>query len=131
MLIEMDKYIAYDVELTRCPYCGSTSQEVSGAMIKEKPEKWLWNVKCNSCRATTGGRYSEREAIAAWEVRYKANEVEQDGYSTWGFDSWLDCLDRYMREGFCRISGTDRSDSGSASDAGTDPGSASGGHQGT
>ena len=109
MVINTERYIAYDTSLKPCPFCGSTSQEVSGVLVGNDPDKWSWNVRCNACQTATGIRRTEKEAIEAWQGRYKENEVEQDGYST-----WRDCLDRFVWEGISRFAGTDRPDTGSS-----------------
>ena len=101
MVINTERYIAYDTSLKQCPFCGSTSQEVSG--VKVGPEKWSWNVRCNACQTATGIQPTETKAIEAWEGRYEKNEVEQDGYST-----WRACLDRYVGEVVGRLARADR-----------------------
>lgn len=101
----------YKAALKLCPFCGNAEQTVCGVEILLNDAEWRWNVECDGCHVATQYYPTERDALNAWEGRYKEDEIEQDGYRTWRMH-----LDRYIREGVSRFVGTDRSDSDRSSD---------------
>ena len=104
-MIRAENICLYDATLKPCPFCGGAEQEVFGVRTLGG---WKWDIKCKSCGNQFVKKESESEVIAAWNRRYKKNEVEQDGDITWSFfDLWKQCAQRYADECLGRLNRAD------------------------
>lgn len=54
--------------LKPCPFCGSTDVKLF-QFTQGDYEEELYCVECVGCEADTGYKYSEDEAVAAWNSR--------------------------------------------------------------
>lgn len=58
-------------ELKKCPFCGGNASKVFDPDGTEQSDgkKWAYTVVCDSCCASTGLCWSEKQSIEAWNNR--------------------------------------------------------------
>lgn len=56
-------------KLKLCPFCGGVAKTYRHVLANNRPHDAVYRVECKSCGARTKFLYTEKEAIAFWNMR--------------------------------------------------------------